>query len=139
MSSGRSVSWHPASSPWSRAQDKKLFRLICYLDTSAHYRLIGRVCDPAHLLKLLLFVDADFAGESDSSKSTSGGLLVLVGPNTWFPIAAVHRTQTATSRSSTESEVVSFAESFFSEAIPALDLLELVLERQVELIVLGKQ
>ena len=32
--------------------------------------------------------------------------------------------------------MVSFAESFFSEAIPALDLFELVLERQVELIVL---
>ena len=38
---------------WSRAEDKKLYRLICYLNTTAHYRLVGRVNDPAEHLHLV--------------------------------------------------------------------------------------
>ena len=41
--------------------------------------------------------------------------------------------QTSTSRSTTESEVVALAESLFHEAIPALELWELLLGRKVEL------
>ena len=69
---------------WSRNDDKRLHRMVCYLDSSAHYMLTGKVNDPPELLKLLLFVDADFSGDSDSAKSTSGGMLILAGPNTWL-------------------------------------------------------
>ena len=85
------------------------------------------VNDKPVLLKPILFVDSEFAGESDSSRSTSGGWLVLAGPNTCFPLFWVCRGQTNSFRSSTEAEVVAFAESFFSEAVPVLDLWEVIL------------
>ncbi len=59
--------------------------------------------------------------------------MVLVGPNTWFPIMWICKRQTSTSRSTTEAEMVSLATSLFGEAIPALDLWELILGRPVEL------
>ena len=111
---------------WSKNQDKQLFCLICYLDSTSHYRLSGKVGDPSDKLKLLLFVDADLAGDSSDTKSRSGGYLVLAGPNTWFPICWVSRKQTATSRSTTEAEVVALAVCLFSEAIPTLQLFDLL-------------
>ena len=118
---------------WSRNDDKRLYRLICYLNDTKGHRLVCRVGDPASALKLRLYVDADFAGENDSTKSTNGGFLVLVGPNTWFPIAWVAKRQTATSRSTTEAEVISLAYSLFQEALPALDLWDLLLGRPMAL------
>ena len=103
---------------WSKNDDKRLYRLMCYMNSSAHYRLVGRVNDPPDKLKLLLFVDADFSGETDNAKSTSGDWLVLAGPNTWFPLMWLSKRQTSTSRSTTEAEVVSLAASLFSEALP---------------------
>ena len=58
---------------WSKNEDKKLFRLICYLNSTSHYRLCGKVGDPADKLRLLLFVDADLAGNPEDTKSRSGG------------------------------------------------------------------
>ena len=71
--------------------------------STSHYKLSGKIGDSADKLKLLLFVDADLAGDTEDSKSRSGGYLVLAGPNTWFPIAWISRKQTATSRSTTEA------------------------------------
>ena len=121
---------------WSVNDDKRMYRLICYINSTPHYRLQGQVRDPPELLKLCLFCDADFAGESDNTRSTSGGYLVLVGPNTWFPIAWISKRQTSTSRSTTEAEVVAVANSLFSEALPMLDLFDLILGRPVELLIL---
>ena len=87
-------------------------------------------------LKLLLFVDADFAGSDDNMKSTSGGLLVLAGPNTWFPLMWLCKRQSRTARSTTEAEIVSLAMSLFSEALPTLSLWDLILGRKVDLIIL---
>ena len=84
-------------------------------------------------LSLRLYVDADFGGDSGNARSTSGGYLVLFGPNTFFPISWLSRRQTSTSRSATESEVVALAASLFSEAIPALVLWEHLLDRGVHL------
>ena len=98
-----------------------------------YYRLVCHVGDPAGAVKMRLYVVADFAGESDPTKSTNGGLLVLVGPNTWFPIAWVAKRQTVTSRSTTEADVISLARSLFLEAILAMDLWDLVLGRSIPL------
>ena len=54
-------------------------------------------------------VDADFAGDTKDARSTSGGYLVLVGPNTFFPLTWLSKRQTSVSRSTTESEVVAMA------------------------------
>ena len=65
-------------------------------------------------LSLSLFVDADFAGSDDNAKSTNGGLLVLAGPKTFFPIQWISKRESCTSRSTTEFEVVSLAYSLLS-------------------------
>merc|ERR1712078_713488 len=67
---------------WSKNEDKRLYRLICYLNSTLHYKLCGKVGDSPDKLRLLLFVDADLAGNNDDTKSRSGGYLVLSGPNT---------------------------------------------------------
>ena len=118
---------------WTKNCDKQLYRLMCYLKASKDYRLVGRVNDPADKLVLRLYVDADFAGDRLDAVSTNGGYLVLYGPNTFFPLAWVSKKQTATSRSTTESEVISLAYSLFSEALPTLTLWETLLGRSVEL------
>ena len=118
---------------WTKNHDKMLHRLMCYLNSTPEYRLVGKVRDPPEALWLRLYVDADFGGDRSDVKSTNGGYLVLCGPNTFFPLAWVAKRQTSTSRSTTESEVVSMAYSLFSEALPALQLWETILGRSVEL------
>ena len=58
-----------------------------------------------HPLSVSFVADSDHAGEHDN-RSTSGGILVLVGPNTYYPLAAFSKKQTSTALSSTEAEVV---------------------------------
>ena len=118
---------------WTKAEDKKVLRLIQYIDATKHYRLIGYINDDPSELYLSLYADADFAGEKEGARSTSGGYLVLKGPNSHFPLAWLSKRQTSTSRSTTESEVISLAHSVFSEGIPALGLWEVLLKRTVEL------
>ena len=67
--------------------------------------------------QLWLFADADWGGEKDS-KSTSGCAMVLVGPNTYYPLNAFSNKQTVTSTSSTEAEVVSANHAVRAEGIP---------------------
>ena len=121
---------------WSRNNDKQLHRLICYINTTKTYRLVGQVGDDPRELHLALYVDADFAGEKSDAKSNSGGYLVLKGPNTFFPLAWVSKRQTSVSRSTTESEIVSLAHSLFQEGLPALSLWERLLGRtDVQLVI----
>ncbi|CAE6942204.1 RE1 [Symbiodinium sp. CCMP2592] len=120
---------------WSRNDDKKLLRLISYIDSTKTHRLVGTVSDGPRELHLALYVDADFAGERDDAKSTSGGFLVLKGPNTFFPLAWVSKRQTSVSRSTTESEIVSLAHSLFQEALPALQLWQTILDYPIRLVI----
>eukprot|EP00435_Cladocopium_sp_Y103_P068276 s2538_g31.t1 len=56
---------------WTPAEDKKLLRLISYIDSTPHYRLVGTVNDKPEDLHLELFVDADFSGDKESSTTES--------------------------------------------------------------------
>ena len=105
---------------WTRGEDKKLLRLIQYIHATPHYRLAGSINDKEEDLELQLYVDADFAGDKENARSTSGGFLVLRGPTSFFPLAWVSKRQTSTSRSTTESEVISLAYSLYQEGIPSL-------------------
>ena len=118
---------------WSKNNDRELFRLVCYVNATVYYRLVGTIGDDISELSLKLFVDADFAGDRLDAKSTSGGYLVLVGPQSFFPLMWISKRQTSVSRSTTESEVVSLAGALFSEAIPAMILWECLLDRPVRL------
>ena len=52
-----------AVSKWSANDDKKAYRLICYMHHTADLQLVGHVADPASDVKLTLWVDADFGGD----------------------------------------------------------------------------
>ena len=90
---------------WSAECDKALHRLICYINSTLDHKQRAFIGDKVSECRLWLFADADHAGEYDN-RSTSGCLLVLVGPNTYFPLTAFSKKQTAVAMSSTESEVV---------------------------------
>ena len=66
--------------------------------------MVGFVGGPPESCKTWLFADSDHAGEHDN-RSTSGCLLALVGPNTFYPLTAFSKKQTSTAMSSTEAEV----------------------------------
>ena len=64
---------------WSRNCDKYIARTVGYMRRSKNFTLKGYVGDPLWDCELWLFVDADFCGEVEHTKSTSGCWLVLVG------------------------------------------------------------
>ena len=89
---------------WSPDCDKSLHRLMCYIHPTLDRTMVGFVGDPPESCKTWLFADSDHAGEHDN-RSTSGCLLALVGPNTFYPLTDFSKKQTSTAMSSTEAEV----------------------------------
>ena len=90
---------------WSTECDKALHRLVCYIHSTLDLKLRAFIGDSISDCKLWCFADADHAGEYDN-RSTTGCVLVLVGPNSYFPLTAFSKKQTSVSMSSTEAEVV---------------------------------
>ena len=119
---------------WSRGCDRKLHRLMCYIETSQDYVLEGYVGDKLDDVRLTLYSDAAFAGCKITMRSTSGVFLVLTGPNTFFPFTAVSRKQTCASRSTTEAEMVAANLALRQVGLPAQILLNTLLGRDVPLV-----
>ena len=118
---------------WSVADDKRLHRLMSYLFGSRKFALKGHIGDPPELLRLCCYTDADHCSAQEDTKSTSGMIMTLEGPHTWWPLSWASRKQTSTARSTTEAEMVSLGAGLFLEALPMQELLETVFGRQVEL------
>ena len=117
-------------SKWDRECDVKLYRLICYINGSLHIRMTGWIGDERRdSLRPHLFADADFAGCSKTSCSTSGVHLSLLGPNSVWPMAGQSKTQGCVSHSTPESEIVAADHALRTVGIPALDLWSILLER----------
>ena len=74
------------------------------------------------------FQDSDFAGDFEDSKSTSGGLLCIIGSQTFVPISWMCKKQTSVSHSSTQADLISLDAGLRMDGIPALDLWDLVIE-----------
>ena len=91
---------------WTVACDKRLLRLISYMHHSKYKKQVCFVGDHPQDCRIALYVDASFAGETRDSKSTTGGILFLVGPQTCVPITWMCKKQGAVSHSSTEAEVI---------------------------------
>ena len=68
-----------------------------------------------------MFCDADCAGDADS-KSASGCMIALVGPNTYYPLNAFSKKQTSITTSSTESEVVAANHGVRAQGMPSLSI-----------------
>jgi len=115
-------------SKWTRACDKRLHRLMCYIHHTPDHSLESFVGDDAQHCHVVLYSDADFAGDLIQAKSTSGLYLAIVGPNTFAPITASCKKQTCVSHSSTESEIVAAEQGIRTEGLQALAFWELVTE-----------
>ena len=118
---------------WSKACDKLLHRLVCYIAATKEYQLEGYVGDAADKLKITVWSDADFAGCKVTKRSTSGVFIAITGPNTFFPLNAISKKQSCVSHSTPEAELVALALSIRTEGIPSQLLWDVVFDRRVHL------
>ena len=86
------------------------------------------VGDPPSKCKLALFCDASFAGDIEDSKSTTGSILCLVGPNTFAILSWLCKKQGAVSHSSSEAEIIALETSLRMEALPTLELWDTIID-----------
>ena len=103
---------------WTTTCDKKLYRLMCYIKSTLHYRMVGWCGDDLGSIDIHAYADANLG--TDGGKSTSGVQLQIEGPNTCFPISAVSVAQQAVSHSTAEAEMVAFSYLLRRVALPAL-------------------
>ena len=118
---------------WTAECDRKLHRLVCYIAASKHHRQIGWIGDEASDLAPHLFADADFAGCKVTQRSTGGGHLAVMGPNSCFPMAGKSSRHGAISSSTPESEYYTGHCIMKALGLPAKDLWEVLLRPDVKL------
>ena len=118
---------------WDEICDRRLHRLVCYVNSSLKFKLKGHVGDSMKDVKLSLYSDADFASCKDTSKSTSGVFISLEGPNTFLPLNAISKKQTVVSHSTPEAEIVAANLALRAEGLPALQLWDTILNRKVKI------
>ena len=112
---------------WCRACDKKLHRLMAYIQHTKDYVLQSAIGDKLHDCAIMLYTDADFAGNLRDSKSTTGVYMALVGPHTFAPFGAISKSQSAVSHSSTEAEVIALDHGIRVEGLPAQEFWDTVM------------
>ena len=111
---------------WTKACDKRLNRLISYIQHTCEYIQYCYMGNTAKQCRLGLFQDFDFAGDLEDSKSTSGGTLCSLGSHTFVPISWMCKKQTSVPHNSTESEIISLDARLRLDGIPALGLWDLI-------------
>lgn len=79
--------------------------------------------DPADCY-LESYCNAGFAGDLKDRKSTSGVIVLLVGPSTRMPLLARSVKQTAVSHSTPEAEIIAADLEVRTEAHPLMSLWE---------------
>jgi hypothetical protein len=114
-------------SKWDKACDKRLVRLISYIQSTLHWRQVGYVGGSLKDTQPNVYADADLAGCADTQRSTTGVHLAMQGPNTDFPLTGISVRQGSTSSSTPEAEIVSAHHAVKKVRIPAMDLWEVVL------------
>ena len=119
---------------WNADCDLRLHRLMCYINSTLHWRMFSWVGDDPRDLRLECFADADFAGDVKTMKSTSGVFMALVGPNSFVPLAAISKKQGCVSTSTPEAELVAANVAIRQLALPALPLWETVLQRKLSIV-----
>lgn len=107
---------------WTPACDKKLHRLVSYIHSTLSLRLVAWVGDHPKDMTVKLFSDADFAGDLETSRSTSGVFLQLTGTNTFYPLAGQSKNQSCVSHSTPEAELVAADLAIRTEGLPALQI-----------------
>ena len=120
---------------WTSECDRRLHRLIGYIKSTKHYRMVGWVGDELSCVQPHLFADADFAGCVDTQRSTSGVHSVMRGPNTCFPIAGQSKRQGCVSHSTPEAELVATHFALRTSGLPSLIMWDKILPHKPGLMV----
>ena len=107
---------------WTRECDRRLHRLMSYLNCTNHMISRGYVGDAIEKCHIALFCDADFAGDKVDSKSVTGVLAAIVGPYTFMPIATRSKKQGSVSKLTCEAELAAMCTGLADERIPMLDI-----------------
>ena len=111
---------------WTEEHDRRLHKLVCYINSTLHIKMYGWIGDPIEDLTLSVFSDADWAGEKSTFKSTTGAFTCLIGPNSFFPLSALSKKQTCVSHSTPEAEIVAADMAVKNEGLPLLTLWEIL-------------
>ena len=117
---------------WSLWDDKRLHKLMQYVNSTYSMRMRSwrSEGDKPDQLMPRLYVDADFAGDAKDSKSCNGIYYHLHGPNTSIQVSATSKKQSCVSHSTPEAEIVAADCGIRNDALPSLDLIELLLARE---------
>ena len=119
---------------WDEMCDKKLHRLMSYINCTLDHRQVGFIADPVENCQLAIFADANYAERSDS-KSTGGGFVALIGPHTFFPLGRMSKKQGSSANSTVEAELVSLNTVVRTQGIPLLDLMDVITDKMVKMVV----
>ena len=113
---------------WTVACDKRLHRLISYIHHTKTHVMTAFIGDAPEDCHLMLYCDASFAGDLQDSKSTTGGLLCIVGEHTFVPISWMCKKHGAVSHSSSEAEIIALDAALRLEGIPAMTVWATIIE-----------
>ena len=108
------------------SDDDKLLRFMAYIAQEHDLELIGTLSpDDLEDLQLVVWPDADWNGDPNTTRSTSGLFVELCGARSGnaFPLTWKVCHQTATASRSAESETVSASVAIRSAALPIQALL----------------
>ena len=125
---------------WTTTHDAALTRLYAYLESAGPLALHSELSpDDLQDVQLVMWSDADWCGDSEDTKLTSGLFLELLNPFTGrrWPISWAVRRQGSTSSSTAEAETVALSYATKYEGIPTLILLDALLggvRRPMELV-----
>ncbi len=117
-----SLAWRIAR--WSKECDSRLYRLMCYVFSTYSKKMRAHIGNPMANCCICAFSDADLAGEHGNSKSTAGALVAIVGPQTFVPLSAISKKQTAASHRTTQAETISAEMSLRTEGLSMMTLWE---------------
>ena len=126
-------------SRWSTTHDAALVRLYAYLKAAGPMALAAEMApEDIFDLELLMWSDADWAGDSEHMKSTGGVLMELHSPSSGrrWPLSWAVRKQTSTAGSTAEAETVALSHNTKHEGIPTQMLLERMLGIDIPLVAL---
>ena len=118
---------------WSVLNDRQMHRVYSYLYTVLEVSLQSTI-NPKDFEEVWLeaYPDADLAGARDCAKSTSGGIVFLAGPRgTQVALDWYSKKQSATSHSTTESELVSCSKMLREHLLPQITLWEAMTGRSI--------
>ena len=107
---------------WDSLCDKRFHKIMCYIQATKSYRMVGYVGDPMKDVRPHVYADADLAGCAATQRSTTGIHAQLEGPHTCFPICGISKRQGCVSSSTPEAEMVAGHHAYNKVIVPQLDL-----------------